>query len=203
MNTKCAIAAILLSFAGFASQQAVANTVTYELGGVQFTDGGSATGSVVIDTSGGSVSVNIQTSGGSFGNTYTSGGVFEPTLFGGSVGDLILNGTNGATPTGFESFPPSAFNVLELYFQAPLSTTAPNSVGQPFVDVGGPFNGVTFTGFEDFWPVTGDLERRSVVSGFLVPGVPEPSTWAMMILGFLGLGWLAYQRKNRSALNAA
>jgi uncharacterized membrane protein len=27
-------------------------------------------------------------------------------------------------------------------------------------------------------------------------GVPEPSTWAMMILGFLGLGWMAYRRKN-------
>ena len=29
-----------------------------------------------------------------------------------------------------------------------------------------------------------------------VPAVPEPSTWAMMILGFLGLGFLAYRRKN-------
>jgi hypothetical protein len=27
-------------------------------------------------------------------------------------------------------------------------------------------------------------------------GVPEPSTWAMMILGFLGLGYMAYRRKN-------
>jgi PEP-CTERM motif len=26
--------------------------------------------------------------------------------------------------------------------------------------------------------------------------VPEPSTWAMMILGFLGLGFMAYRRKN-------
>jgi hypothetical protein len=26
--------------------------------------------------------------------------------------------------------------------------------------------------------------------------VPEPSTWAMMILGFLGLGYMAYWRKN-------
>jgi hypothetical protein len=25
--------------------------------------------------------------------------------------------------------------------------------------------------------------------------VPEPSTWAMMILGFLGLGWMAYRRR--------
>jgi hypothetical protein len=28
-----------------------------------------------------------------------------------------------------------------------------------------------------------------------VSAVPEPSTWAMMILGFLGLGFLAYRRK--------
>jgi PEP-CTERM motif len=26
--------------------------------------------------------------------------------------------------------------------------------------------------------------------------VPEPSTWAMMILGFLGLGYVAHRRKN-------
>ena len=31
--------------------------------------------------------------------------------------------------------------------------------------------------------------------------VPEPSTWVMMIFG--SLGWLAYRRKNRFALNAA
>jgi hypothetical protein len=29
-----------------------------------------------------------------------------------------------------------------------------------------------------------------------VSAVPEPSTWAMMILGFLGLGFVAYRRKN-------
>jgi hypothetical protein len=28
-------------------------------------------------------------------------------------------------------------------------------------------------------------------------GVPEPSTWAMMILGFAGLGFISYRRKNR------
>ena len=33
--------------------------------------------------------------------------------------------------------------------------------------------------------------------------VPEPSTWAMMILGFLGLGWMAYRRNSKMALNAA
>jgi hypothetical protein len=28
------------------------------------------------------------------------------------------------------------------------------------------------------------------------PAVPEPSTWAMMILGFLGIGFLAYRKKS-------
>jgi hypothetical protein len=32
--------------------------------------------------------------------------------------------------------------------------------------------------------------------------VPEASTWAMMILGFVGLGFMAYRRKN-GALNVA
>jgi hypothetical protein len=33
--------------------------------------------------------------------------------------------------------------------------------------------------------------------------VPEPSTWAMMILGFAGVGFMAYRRKNQVTLNAA
>ncbi len=37
----------------------------------------------------------------------------------------------------------------------------------------------------------------------VVAGVPEPSTWAMMILGFTGLGFMAYRRKSKSALMAA
>jgi PEP-CTERM motif len=35
--------------------------------------------------------------------------------------------------------------------------------------------------------------------GSVNPGVPEPSTWAMMILGFAGLGFMAYRRRNQSA----
>jgi hypothetical protein len=30
--------------------------------------------------------------------------------------------------------------------------------------------------------------------------VPEPSTWAMMILGFFGVGFMAYRRKSQGAL---
>jgi hypothetical protein len=31
------------------------------------------------------------------------------------------------------------------------------------------------------------------------PAVPEPSTWAMLILGFAGIGFLAYRRKSKPA----
>jgi hypothetical protein len=34
-------------------------------------------------------------------------------------------------------------------------------------------------------------------------GVPEPSTWAMMIFGFAGVGFMAYRRKSKQALMAA
>jgi hypothetical protein len=36
-----------------------------------------------------------------------------------------------------------------------------------------------------------------------VAAVPEPSTWAMMVLGFAGLGFMAYRRKSKPALMAA
>ena len=35
------------------------------------------------------------------------------------------------------------------------------------------------------------------------PPVPEPSTWAMMILGFIGIGFMVYRRKPKPALMAA
>jgi hypothetical protein len=38
----------------------------------------------------------------------------------------------------------------------------------------------------------------------VAPAVPEPSTWAMMILGFCGLGFMAYRRKqNGTAVSVA
>lgn len=36
----------------------------------------------------------------------------------------------------------------------------------------------------------------------LLSAVPEPSTWAMMVLGFAGIGFMAYSRKSKPALMA-
>jgi hypothetical protein len=45
-------------------------------------------------------------------------------------------------------------------------------------------------------PIQAQLDLE-LPDGFSVAAsVPEPSTWAMMILGFTGLGFMAYRRKN-------
>jgi hypothetical protein len=45
---------------------------------------------------------------------------------------------------------------------------------------------------------SGDATFTAVASG-----VPEPSTWAMLLLGFAGIGFMAYRRKAKPALMAA
>ena len=46
--------------------------------------------------------------------------------------------------------------------------------------------------------------NATLTTAGVVAAVPEPSTWAMMILGFCGLGFMAYRRKqNGPALSVA
>jgi hypothetical protein len=82
------------------------------------------------------------------------------------------------------------------------------------------FNGVVFTAGPSLYNLFSDLggtNNAALASNDpLVPGrvdtfgvgtitaaVPEPSTWAMMILGFAGMGFLAYRRKSRPAFRLA
>jgi hypothetical protein len=51
--------------------------------------------------------------------------------------------------------------------------------------------------------------QQVLINNFTVNGdvavapVPEPSTWAMMILGFAGVGFMAYRRRKTTVLGAA
>jgi outer membrane lipase/esterase len=46
--------------------------------------------------------------------------------------------------------------------------------------------------------------HRAIANSFLsVAAVPEPSTWAMLLLGFAGVGFVSYRRKSHMALNAS
>jgi PEP-CTERM motif len=67
----------------------------------------------------------------------------------------------------------------------------PTALGQP--------NALTFLP-PDFDRGTGDVLPAVIA----VAAVPEPSTWAMMVLGFAGIGFMAYRRKqNGLALRVA
>jgi len=51
-----------------------------------------------------------------------------------------------------------------------------------------------------------DQENHAFISvaHYTVAGaVPEPATWAMMLLGFFGVGFLAYRRKNQGHVRLA
>jgi hypothetical protein len=52
--------------------------------------------------------------------------------------------------------------------------------------------GTTVFDRKDVDPLTATITMSSAV--------PEPSTWAMMVLGFAGLGFLAYRRRRSDAL---
>jgi hypothetical protein len=54
---------------------------------------------------------------------------------------------------------------------------------------------LTFTGQGDF---TGTMTPITIETA-----VPEPSTWAMMLLGFAGVGYMTYRRRKAAALSAA
>ena len=72
-----------------------------------------------------------------------------------------------------------------------------------------------FTHYSFLFNTTGDgqLTFRDLAGGnnnignlldnVSVSAIPEPSTWAMMIVGFFGLGFVAYRRKTASAFRFA
>ena len=41
-----------------------------------------------------------------------------------------------------------------------------------------------------------------IADAFIAQAVPEPTTWAMIIVGFAGVGFMAYRRRNQTALAA-
>ena len=89
--------------------------------------------------------------------------------------------------------------------------TVPHAYPAPFSFSGvGGWNQVSFTfqvtsaaqfgvKLEDFTGSANDTYFKN----FTVSSVPEPGTWAMMILGFMGVGFMAYRRKSGPALRIA
>jgi hypothetical protein len=99
-------------------------------------------------------------------------------------GPVSVTATTGATSTTESYDPPgtgSLWQVFDVNFTATSTSTSIAIQG---------LSGDQFIGLDDVSVVTS--------------AVPEPSTWAMMILGFCGVGFMAYRRKqNGAALSVA
>ena len=77
----------------------------------------------------------------------------------------------------------------------PLEFTISGVTTQNFLNV----DGVVFAA-----DLKGPLGGTGAIAGDpLVTAVPEPSTWAMMILGFMGVGFMAYRRKGQPSFRLA
>ena len=141
--------------------------------------------------------------------------------FSGLVGTITTPGVTFATdfgynwhPFGLASFGSSSTGVLAVATAGNYTFTLNSDDGSRLfidgglvVDNGGQHSPTTVSGstfltagshpfrvnfFEDQGGPSGvDL---ILPNGVAISGVPEPATWAMMLLGFLGLGW-AYRRR--------
>jgi PEP-CTERM motif len=111
----------------------------------------------------------------------------------GTNGDLFTVSSNAAytalTGTGrvvwtltdlnfSDGSPLIGFNIIESLDPVTINSLTPTSV--------------TFSYADTAIPAGTYFEAQFVTQ---VAAVPEPSTWAMMILGFLGVGFMAYRRK--------
>ena len=156
--------------------------VIYSVSGL-FDDGTKLTGDFSVNIYGNVTfsSLDLITTTGTISNyTYTSATSFPDG--GCPVSNCINYG---------RSVPPY-FGAIELAFQAPLGSVATDNI------VGGEGQ----NSWENLSYTLGDAPIRYLMSGS-ASAVPEPATWGMMLIGFLGVGFLSYRRKSRSAFRLA
>jgi hypothetical protein len=58
-------------------------------------------------------------------------------------------------------------------------------------------NTLSFRTTDDGAPGAFRVDDAVLTAAVLTASIPEPATWAMMILGFAGIGFVAYRRKDR------
>jgi len=116
------------------------------------------------------------------------------------------NGVTGAalgTTIGFNDDQLSASGGILSYTGANIETFTDAVDGTSQVAFG--FSGVGTIRLQNvsLIDLTGSVTQPFRIGTEQVSGVPEPSTWAMMILGFAGVGFMVYRRKPKLALQAA
>ena len=146
------------------------------------------------------------TSLGGFGTPGSGSGTFTVTT--GAKGDIITAMTGELGGNAVTLLPSGTGGSDNLLF--PIGTSFKRGVSVVDLDT----NGISVSTTLGDYHIFGDGSPFSIgtVSGndifetgpgvgfgvgtLAVSAVPEPSTWAMMILGFIGVGFVAYRRKH-------
>ena len=100
----------------------------------------------------------------------------------------------GQTPTFVAGGPNAEYGGSAI---SVVGNTVSGQEANGTVEFVGTFTSLTWTNPEyEYW-YGFNVGFQSVAPDQSVAPVPEPSTWAMMILGFAGVGFMAYRRKNQ------
>jgi PEP-CTERM motif len=134
------------------------------------------------------------------------GGLSDP-IPSGSITASLINGNLVATSISFDGSTYAMTN-----FDGADDFLFPNTTGHAVIDTTGisfeiaPNDSVNIFSFNapngevvtgNGYGETGNDVAFGVGTFTLTAAVPEPSTWAMMILGFCGLGFMVYRRKQK------
>ena len=154
------------------------------------------------------------TSLGGFGAPGSGSGTFTVTT--GANGDLITGMTGEIGGNSVTLLPLGTSGSDDLLF--PIGTSFKGGVSVVDLDTSGIAVSTTLGDFHIFGDgspfsigtVSGNDIFETGPNGFgvgtlaVAAAVPEPSTWAMMLLGFCGLGFIAHRRRFRNtALSVA
>ena len=200
MNFQFALGAAALLFTGVVST-APANAVTYLYEINAFYQNSqpsgstnSVAGSFTMDDAIGPASISnvnilatLPISAGSFNFSFDQ--VLDPAG--------TWNAVGGSSP--YLWFANSAFYAGSTYFWMGVKYDTNTNDGSYLIGLwgnsGNPHQSeISVINVNNWQGITGRMTRE------IAPAVPEPSTWAMMILGFAGVGFMAYWRKPKPAL---
>ena len=112
----------------------------------------------------------------------------SPALLNFSIDSTLLGGTFAASPT---------VGLWQQFFATFTTGAGQTSAVFSIVDQNTEASGNDFA--LDFITLSTDPGVGTTVT----PGVPETSTWAMMIFGFFGVGFMAYRRRTTTSFRLA
>jgi hypothetical protein len=156
----------------------------------------------------------INTSGGSnawYGNSPPSGsdgiqfafvqgsGTLSQTFISSVAGSASINWLAGGRP---DFGPYNGAQQYDVFLNSSPIGTFSTTSGQAFAVTTG--TGLLTVGSNTLsFKGAGLGDNTAFVDDVNVAAVPEPATWAMLLLGFAGLGFVGYRRKNKMAFKAA